>query len=529
MCHGTHAVCTRPSDGFVPKRLLNIESCKQRSAVRLVDTFPDSRVKWAALSYVWGGDQSFKTTVSSLAAMNKSISVLALPRTLQDAVSVCMGLGLSYLWIDCLCIIQDDEEDLARELASMPQIYQRAWITISASTADNATKGFLQDRGYMTEDKQAPISLPYLSKDGLQTGTVIIGEISDYTARTRDRNLPIHQRAWTYQEWRLSPRILDFTDRNLTLICRTGQTTQSGGTISWPPKGTEPWRSTEHSIPCLEDQDLPNWHEIVADYATRRLTVSNDKFKAISALAELYRKKTQQHYVAGLWEETMIQDLCWRTGSAIPSASRPSQYRAPSWSWAAIDLDTSTELVFEDNCLENDTNSDNTGYHKLNVDAKIVDLSLHQDPPNTTYGRFTAGHLTLEGLAHTTTWYYNKHWLFIGPHRVATTRDAWEENWTDDGKAKATVTALLLTKRTDINEPEVDHIFGLLLLETSSAQEYRRVGTFREMLRSDLGNGHLYYNFAGLDDNQKRIDPQPKSEIFAKFLNEFERRTITMV
>jgi hypothetical protein len=87
---------------------------------------------------------------------------------------------------------------------------------------------------------------------------------------------------------------------------------------------------SHNAIPCLEDQDLPNWHEIVEDYAIRRLTILDDRLKAIPALADMYKKQTQQCYVAGLWKETLFQDLCWRIGGSIPFTSRPSKYRAPS-------------------------------------------------------------------------------------------------------------------------------------------------------------------------------------------------------
>jgi hypothetical protein len=189
MCPGS------PGD-FVPTRLLKIELDDDGQVVaRLVDVFSDAHTKWAALSYVWGGDQEFKTTVSSTSAMREPFSVQRLPQTLRDAVTVCRGLELDYLWADCLCIIQDDADDLAQELAIMPQIYQRAWVTISASTASNVSEGFLHDRGYKTMKSKAPISLSYLAKDDTSTGTVIIGEAEDVEI-ARQNALPIHDRAW---------------------------------------------------------------------------------------------------------------------------------------------------------------------------------------------------------------------------------------------------------------------------------------------------------------------------------------------
>ena len=162
----------------MPTRLLDLkpDDDDEPGFVRLVATTRRPIIKWAALSYVWGGPQAFKTTIFSLATMYKNVSAVALPRTLQDAILVTVALGLRYLWIDCICIVQDDEDDLARELASIPLIYQRAWVTISASTAENVSTGFLHDRGYWTGPVETPILLPYRSEDGNIDGNIVIAE-----------------------------------------------------------------------------------------------------------------------------------------------------------------------------------------------------------------------------------------------------------------------------------------------------------------------------------------------------------------
>jgi RNA polymerase subunit RPABC4/transcription elongation factor Spt4 len=147
-CRSSHKLCSTASDNFTPTRLLKIQTSGTLTSVSLIDPLPAEHVKWAALSYVWGGDQMFKTTLSSLSRMNEEFPIQRLPRTLHDACLVCRELGLEHLWVDCLCIIQDDASDLARELAVMSKIFQRAWVTISASTAFSARDGFLHNRGY---------------------------------------------------------------------------------------------------------------------------------------------------------------------------------------------------------------------------------------------------------------------------------------------------------------------------------------------------------------------------------------------
>jgi hypothetical protein len=181
-------------DDFTPTRLLHIELGNNHLSACLVDNLPERNIKWAALSYVWGEDQVAKTTSSSLSAMKTSISVETLPQTLKDALVVCRKLSLEYLWVDCLCIVQDDRDDLTRELANMPKIYQQAWVTISASTAHSTSEGFLHDRAIASKDT-GTTSLPYLANDGVHIGEVIVGDTySDAT--TLNSTLPIHRRAW---------------------------------------------------------------------------------------------------------------------------------------------------------------------------------------------------------------------------------------------------------------------------------------------------------------------------------------------
>jgi hypothetical protein len=104
--------------------------------------------RWATLSYSWGGDQPHKTTRHNLERYVEAISLADMPQTIQDAVNVCRQLDISYIWIDSLCIVQGDSDDLSRELAQMPRIYQGSLVTIYAASARSVTEGFLQRRQF---------------------------------------------------------------------------------------------------------------------------------------------------------------------------------------------------------------------------------------------------------------------------------------------------------------------------------------------------------------------------------------------
>lgn len=397
----------------------------------------------------------------------------------------------------------------------MPQIYQRAWVTISASTANDATRGFLQDRGYLTAPYEIPISLPYVSKDGVSAGAIVLSELTlDKEVRKPHGVAPIHQRAWTYQERRLSPRVLDFTHRNLTFICRTGKFSQGDGSKLWSCPRDRLWDQQQGSIPCSEDQELPApaWHSIIEDYVKRKLTFPSDKLKAIAALADLYRLRTKYTYVAGLWRETLLHDLCWLIRSDSYTSSyellpRPSKYRAPSRSWAAIDLADSMKFHFIDEpAVGSDYLDDGSKIYTLAAVAEIVDVSLQQDPPQTAYGQIYTGHLILEGLALSTDWFYNqeRYGLQWEGHRcVVPSRDARENEWGDEPNAHATVTALILMWGKPRRSGQDETTFGLLLLKVAE-EKYRRVGTFSTSIPRDQDTHDSHRRIPDINSHFKR-------------------------
>lgn len=141
-CFSAHRFCADIRTGFTPTRLLEVDG-KDDSRIRLVELENGPICKWASLSYVWGGPQETRTTRTTLSKHLEGIEMDILPQTLLDAIKVCRKLDIPYLWVDALCIVQDDTIDLLRELASMPKIYQEGYITIEASRAEGVQAGFL--------------------------------------------------------------------------------------------------------------------------------------------------------------------------------------------------------------------------------------------------------------------------------------------------------------------------------------------------------------------------------------------------
>jgi hypothetical protein len=90
---------------------------------------------YAALSYCWGGFQQVTSTTAKLEQYQNRLDFRSFPKTIHDALTVTRSLGIPYLWVDALCILQDDEDDKAREIQKMGDVYSNAMITISAASA----------------------------------------------------------------------------------------------------------------------------------------------------------------------------------------------------------------------------------------------------------------------------------------------------------------------------------------------------------------------------------------------------------
>jgi hypothetical protein len=126
---------------------------------------------YAALSHCWGGPQQGQTTRATLKAWTGGIPISDLPQTILDAVIVTRKLGLHFLWVDSLCIIQDDPEDQGMEISRMSQIYRQAYVTIVAASATNCNEGFLHVRS--PSSASITVKLPYRCPDGT-LGSIIL-------------------------------------------------------------------------------------------------------------------------------------------------------------------------------------------------------------------------------------------------------------------------------------------------------------------------------------------------------------------
>ena len=328
-CAG-HKFCRKQEQVVLPTRVID---CSQPKTPRLLIT-NGLQGFYAALSYVWGGRQSQCTTTANVDSYIQGINV-PLPQTIVDAMVATHKLGLRYLWVDSLCILQDSDGDKLNEIVQMRAIYENAFVTIIAGSAYGANEGFLQDQ-------QPAIRLPFQCPAG-KVGSMLVKRRLDLDDRSLgESDGGIHTRAWCCQEGFLSPRELIFSRPLLMFRCRTiVANIASGYTIQ-----TQPQTSLTHLLfpnsPNVSpsDNQLSDlrtlWVRTLSDYSGRGMTMPSDKLVAIAGVVEAFHRVWGGDCIAGLWKQTLIEDLLWRRYSSTLFL-RPENYRAPSWSWAATD------------------------------------------------------------------------------------------------------------------------------------------------------------------------------------------------
>lgn len=345
-CVSSHKACKIPSIGFVPSRLLEVSPGSDPTHIRLVETTSDGQKTWACLSYVWGGEQRHKTTMRIRAEYLKGICLDILPQTIKDAVSVCRGLGIAYLWIDSFCIVQDDEADKAREIPQMALIYRHALLTIAASCAHTVDEGFLHHVPPLCYERFPPTGLRFRNRRGRESKVAIMTENRFYL-NIHHQKEPIDARAWALQEQLLSPRLLSYASHGPRWSCRCLlQNVNGHPDRTFLPRDFHRDACVDdgQNWPCIPGWEMPDWEFIVELYSPRQATLHYDKLVALSAVARTYSEnslssaawKERGTYLAGIWEKSLPSSLLWRvqTDDIRP---RPLEYRAPSWSWASVD------------------------------------------------------------------------------------------------------------------------------------------------------------------------------------------------
>ncbi|KPM35255.1 hypothetical protein AK830_g11323 [Neonectria ditissima] len=337
-CITNHPACSasKAQDPRLPARVLDLQPI-QGGDVCLKVTNMD-RGSYACLSHCWGGHQPLKTTKHTLAQYQRGINWTALPQTFRDAIKVARELSIRYIWIDSLCIVQDDDLDWQQQSALMAEIYRFATITIAASASSGP------DEGLFTGNKGS-----IASNDPRREGY----EVRMPTLHHARSSLPLLKRGWVFQERLLSPRMLHFARGELMWECwesiHCGCTQGIRQHLILPrghPHRLESWIHSKRAIQNLDTKtplEVANaWREIVNEYVALQLTYPKDTFPALSGLAKSM-PATAGKYIAGLWENWFLDDLWWSSPNVV---REQDSWRAPSFSWASNIFESMTATAW---------------------------------------------------------------------------------------------------------------------------------------------------------------------------------------
>ncbi|KAF4453693.1 hypothetical protein F53441_3702 [Fusarium austroafricanum] len=341
---GKHAKCAKATQSTLPRRVISVGD--DTTSPRLVITKPDERAYYAALSHCWGGSTPTKTTVANLEAYTVSLPE-DLPKTFVDAIKVARALEIPYIWIDSLCIIQDSPEDWEHEAARMAQVYSNAYVTIFSDAAPDSTTGFLNSP---SREPPKRYTVPYktdMSGPGvfhMRRRGFLVQELPFHSLG--DKNIGSGQsklstRGWVFQERLLSPRTLHFAKNEMAWECRSTCECECSATSLRTLRTTSVMK--HFLYPQVPDVSLAEttWRtEIVPAYSRLDFTFAKDRLPAIQGLAAAaHRLRSDDQYIAGLWQKTMKADLLWHmyiAGGDLP-CDRIKDGGAPTWSWASID------------------------------------------------------------------------------------------------------------------------------------------------------------------------------------------------
>ncbi|KAH8649345.1 heterokaryon incompatibility protein-domain-containing protein [Xylariales sp. PMI_506] len=355
-----------PPQSELPTRVL----CVRDDQVRLIDS-KGSTGRYATLSHCWGtdaNDRPFKTTRSSESKNRYLIPWQSLSKTFQDAIRISRYLGLDYIWIDSLCIIQDDSDDWKREAGKMADIYSNSYISIMNPNGIKPSSGCFADR-YLKRKS----NLSAFVDEPLKTTGTINGRNFEIFARRAIQHheptsrqvwtewLPMEHmfsRAWIFQEYILAPRLVFFGLSELVFVSMNGQDCECQGydpaRLPGKVRGNHFNRAyfrrliaPDQTSKLVGNRGHKIWRDVVEAYAYRDLAFESDRLPALSGLARRFRGSSGDEYLAGLWKSCLIADLAWfpvtvtgqtLSDSSLPqtTSSRPASYRAPSWSWASV-------------------------------------------------------------------------------------------------------------------------------------------------------------------------------------------------
>jgi hypothetical protein len=313
-------------------------------------TAAPTKCRYLALSYIWGQTPFLHLSKSNRDLLQRKDALLTekLPRTFQDAIGVTQLLGERYLWIDALCIVQDDDVNKEKEILQMDKIFLSAALTIVSADGQDVETGL---SGF---------------RDGSRASAQVVEDIGGLRFVLMSPPLSILMeelkwptRGWTFQESLLSKRLLVFTPFQVYYLCNLSSFSEDyhsvkveahAGSVSetMPPDLSRYRRKIQnhplYSISprhCLgERRDLRiaqywfSYSSLVEDVSPRDLTHESDILRSLTGILRVITDPQVEKYICGLPSTILEWALLWQPRGPLRRRSCSCKgYPFPSWSW----------------------------------------------------------------------------------------------------------------------------------------------------------------------------------------------------
>ncbi|KAF3036362.1 hypothetical protein E8E11_002475 [Didymella keratinophila] len=360
ICLSSHSKCRQPESTTLPRRILDVLGDDKKS-VRLHESEFNSAEnryeygEYIAFSHIWGVAKGLpKTTIQTVQSHKKGIPWTTLPRALQEAIVLTRALGFRYLWIDALCLVQDDAAAKLEESMTMDKIFGNAFLTIAATSAiDSSSRPLFPAQVQpfklqTTDNKGSAFKIyareqpnHYSFKAPFDEGAHMNDwELPFNISEDANQDTPLLKRAWAFTERLLSRRILHFTKSEMILECREGYQCEcgriadptldsratdsikqefarviaetnrrpsfdgSGDQMNGIETVTTQLASTTltngaKSISQKREEALQLWSYVITEFTARNLTYDSDRLLAIASIANQLSPALHSGYVAG--------------------------------------------------------------------------------------------------------------------------------------------------------------------------------------------------------------------------------------
>ncbi|KAI0885409.1 HET-domain-containing protein [Annulohypoxylon maeteangense] len=409
-CRNNHPNCPKSNPsclGNLPTRVIDVGLDGKKPFLHLSQK--GEKARYLALSHRWGDPKSshkrLLTLKENVSTHCKGIPLEEFPKTFREAIEVARGLGIQYIWIDSICIIQNDEKDWETEASRMADVYSNAFATIFADRATHSDEGLFQNEkdrktirslrflDFKTEESEIPARVIVQTQIDPNTANFAT-EVHELFCQADQTPSQLSGRGWILQEECLSRRRIHFTETELKWKCPTLANCDCG--LPTPPDMGDPTANFSILVKPEKAKKMPwktpawLWQQLVEHYTTRSLSFESDRMIALAGLASKV-PAPRQDYLGGIWRKQLNTGILWE---ARGPCRRTAEYVAPSWSWASVSgkirfvpLSRETRFIWEvieAKCLFNGSDGDfgKVASAHLKVRSKVVQVNVEERQQN---------------------------------------------------------------------------------------------------------------------------------------------------